>query len=144
MNWTLIAIAIGLVCSIFAYGIAVRGFFQTFKLLTEESEEVEAVAKPSILKKIGESLKSAVLSLIIATAILYLTVIGATIYTYSQTHSTTQAVCALRSDLESRTASGEKFLKEHPKGIPGVPARTIEEGIHNQDRSIRALSGLSC
>lgn len=147
MNWTLVALGLGLVCSMCAYAVAVKGFFRTFKLLTDEKDNLESAAapvKPSILKKIGDSLKSAVLSLIIATAILYFTVVGATIYVYVTANANQDALCALRSDLELRTQSGERFLKEHPKGIPGVPVKTIEEGLHNQKRSIKALSGLSC
>ena len=54
------------------------------------------------------------------------------------------ALCALRSDLERRVQTSEKFLKEHPAGIPGIPAKTIRDGIRNQQRTITALAALSC
>jgi hypothetical protein len=57
---------------------------------------------------------------------------------------TTAALCALRSDLERRIASSQAFLREHPDGIPGIPARTIRDGIKNQERTIRALSRIDC
>lgn len=56
----------------------------------------------------------------------------------------TDALCALRGDLERRVASSEKFLSEHPDGIPGIPAKTIRDGIANQQRTILVLNDLSC
>jgi hypothetical protein len=56
----------------------------------------------------------------------------------------TGALCTLRADLEQRVASSEGFLREHPEGVAGIPARTIRESIANQRRTIAALSGLNC
>lgn len=57
---------------------------------------------------------------------------------------TTAALCALRVDLERRVATSRAFLVEHPNGIPGIPARTIRDGIVNQGRTITALAGIAC
>lgn len=57
---------------------------------------------------------------------------------------TTAALCALRGDLEKRVANSTAFLKEHPRGIPGIPAKTIRAGIENQRRTIEALDGIRC
>lgn len=143
MNWTIIALIIGLTSSIAAYAIAVKGFFQTFKLLQILQDDEDA-SQSDIAYKVIASLKSTLKSLVIATGILYVCLIGAGVYIYVENHSSKQAICALRSDLESRTTSTKKFLKKHPKGIPGVPITTIQEGLHNQERSIKALSGVSC
>lgn len=56
----------------------------------------------------------------------------------------TSALCALRRDLEKRVDSSRQFLREHPHGIPGISAKTIRDGLSNQQRTIRALRGLSC
>lgn len=56
----------------------------------------------------------------------------------------TDALCALRSDLVKRVANSEAFLEEHPNGIAGIPAKTIQDGIDNQKQTIRALGDLSC
>jgi hypothetical protein len=54
------------------------------------------------------------------------------------------ALCALRVDLQRRVAASEKFLAEHPNGIPGIPARTLRDSIDNQQRTISALVVLRC
>jgi len=59
----------------------------------------------------------------------------------SETH---EAVCALTADLESRTEGTRLFLKDHPHGIPGIPASSLRESLHNQERTIDALSVVSC
>lgn len=84
-----------------------------------------------------------VISIVIAGAGL-----GTAIYLRGQNEAqfrdTHDAICALIADLEERTKSSRTFLVEHPKGIPGIPAATIREGIENQERSIDALSVASC
>jgi hypothetical protein len=57
---------------------------------------------------------------------------------------TTNALCTLREDLSQRVDSSKDFLSKHPKGIPGVPVQTILDSIANQQRTIDALSTLSC
>jgi len=57
---------------------------------------------------------------------------------------TTSALCALRTDLERRVAGSKTFLAEHPAGIPGISAKVIRDGIKNQERTIKALSGIDC
>lgn len=84
----------------------------------------------------------------VLSLVLFLAVGGITIYVLSlksnegaETHA---AVCALTADLEARTQSSRDFLHDHPNGIPGIPATTIRESIHNQKRTIDALSVVSC
>jgi hypothetical protein len=57
---------------------------------------------------------------------------------------TTEAVCALRADLERRVATGTKFLAAHPDGVLGLTPREIRTSLENQQRTILALSGLEC
>jgi hypothetical protein len=59
----------------------------------------------------------------------------------SETHD---GVCALIADLELRTDGTRLFLKEHPQGTAGIPASTLRESLHNQERTIDALSVVSC
>lgn len=56
----------------------------------------------------------------------------------------TTALCALQYDLERRVKAGEDFLEEHPRGVPGIPARTIMASIENQRSTIRTLEVLRC
>lgn len=58
--------------------------------------------------------------------------------------ATNGALCALRIDLETRVATTEKFLHDHPGGFAGIPAATIRNSLTGQQHTIRALSGLTC
>lgn len=58
--------------------------------------------------------------------------------------STNHALCVLRADLEQRVADSERFLEQHPDGIPGIPAEQIQQSIDNQQRTIEALADLRC
>lgn len=57
---------------------------------------------------------------------------------------TTGALCTLRHDLEKRAESSEQFLRDHPHGIPGIPAGVLRTSIANQRSTIRALATLRC
>ena len=59
---------------------------------------------------------------------------------------TRAALCGLREDLHQRVVGSQNFLQVHPNGLPklGVSAASIEEGIHNQERTIATLSVLTC
>jgi hypothetical protein len=48
-------------------------------------------------------------------------------------------VCRLKDDLETRVANSEAFLRDHPDGIPGISAKTIQLGVDGQKRTIRSL-----
>ena|SRR5881394_2486643 len=54
------------------------------------------------------------------------------------------AICALREDIVQRLATSKAFLAEHPQGIPGIPAATLQTSIDNENRTIAALSGVDC
>lgn len=56
----------------------------------------------------------------------------------------TSALCTLRSDLQSRVTSGATFLRQHPKGIAGIPAATLRASINSQQRTIHALASIVC
>jgi hypothetical protein len=57
---------------------------------------------------------------------------------------TTGSLCALRHDLEDRVANGERFLRDHPRGIPGIPAGTLRTSVDGQRRTVEALGDLRC
>jgi hypothetical protein len=61
-----------------------------------------------------------------------------------QNDRTAGSLCELRHDLERRVASSEAFLRDHPRGIPGIPAATLRTSVDGQRRTIRALSDLRC
>jgi hypothetical protein len=92
----------------------------------------------------ARSIKRALTVLMVATAVLYLAVATVAAKTYHDANVNTDALCALRGDLERRVASSQQFLVKHPAGIPGIPVQTIRNGIVNQQRTINALSSLKC
>ena len=59
----------------------------------------------------------------------------------TETH---EGVCALVADLEVRTEGTRHFLEEYPRGTPGIPASALRESLHNQERTLDALSVVSC
>ena len=53
-------------------------------------------------------------------------------------------LCALRHDIEVRRDGAVKFLRDNPKGIPGIPAATLRNSIRNQNATLKALDDLDC
>jgi len=70
--------------------------------------------------------------------------VGLYVQGQERANQTTDALCALRHDLQVRIDGSREFLADHPHGIPGVSAKTIRDGIDNQRRTIVALSGIDC
>jgi hypothetical protein len=70
--------------------------------------------------------------------------VGAAGYQFWQANKTTAALCVFRADLQSRVDGGEAFLRDHPRGIPGISGKAIRDSLNNQRRTINSLSGLSC
>ena len=54
------------------------------------------------------------------------------------------ALCVIKADLRQRVAAGRKFLREHPRGIPGIPPATLRSSIANQQATLDALKPLAC
>lgn len=50
-----------------------------------------------------------------------------------------RALCVLKTDLARRIKDGHAFLLEHPDGIPGISAKTIQASIANQEATLSAL-----
>jgi cytochrome c-type biogenesis protein CcmH/NrfG len=59
----------------------------------------------------------------------------------TETHD---SLCALKSDLQKRYVAGTKFLKENPKGIPGISAAQIKQSLSNQESTLLSLEPLDC
>jgi hypothetical protein len=57
---------------------------------------------------------------------------------------TNGALCTLRGDLEARVASSQKFLRDHPDGIPGIEPATIRQSIANTQATVDALAAIPC
>lgn len=89
-------------------------------------------------------IKAALRWLIIGTVALYIVVITVGGLAYLHAFASEKALCALRADLEKRVEGSEAFLMQHPKGIPGIPAKAIRDGLINQKRTVKALQELSC
>jgi hypothetical protein len=75
-----------------------------------------------------------------------------------QNRTAVTGLCLLRDDLGKRIAAStkqisrsEQFLREHPNGIPGIPASLIREGLksqmlvlNGQIRTLKALDVVKC
>lgn len=95
-------------------------------------------------RTVAEDLQRALRLLTAATIVLYLICIGVAVKVYTDSRSTTDALCTLRTDLVKRVNSSRNFLKDHPNGVSGISPKVIIDGIDNQQRSIEALKGLDC
>jgi len=62
----------------------------------------------------------------------------------AQSSRNVAAFCALRGDLERRIRESQRFLDEHPNGIPGIPPEQIRDGLRAQRQTVRALSVVVC
>lgn len=97
-------------------------------------------ASTDVFEKLWKSFKK----VIGATILIFCVSIGGVIYTAINQKSNRDALCALRINLETELARSQKFLKEHPKGIPGVPVSLLLSGNADAKRSIEALGDLDC
>lgn len=92
----------------------------------------------------ASKLRRSLRRLAIATVILYLALIAAGVKVYSDSKNTSDALCTFRQDLVTRVLASTDFLRDHPKGIPGIPPKFILESIANQQRTITSLKDLHC
>lgn len=100
--------------------------------MSEEQEEVATVLDTTLRR------------LVIATVVLYLAMIGTGYYVYTVAQGNTEGLCALRNDAQSRVDQTELFLKENPKGIPGVSLQQLKRSTENSKRTVQALKSVRC
>lgn len=55
-----------------------------------------------------------------------------------------EAFCIFKHDLIIRARTTEAFLKENPKGIPGIPVSVLRTSLANQQATINSLKTLKC
>jgi len=103
----------------------------------------------------GKPITGAIRWLTAATVGLYLSlaILGSFFYTDSlnrrndiakEANRTTLALCALRNDVQIRRGASIEFLQDHPQGIPGVSAKSIQISIDGQSRTLEAMNILHC
>jgi hypothetical protein len=54
------------------------------------------------------------------------------------------AICVLKDDFKRRIADSERFLNEHPNGIPGITAQAISESLEGLRRTLQSLGAVRC
>jgi hypothetical protein len=79
--------------------------------------------------------------LLLAWIVVFTIAVGYSVRPGPEAHD---GLCALKQDLIVRVESSRDFLVEHPKGIPGIPASVIRNGIKNQEATLRSLAHLHC
>lgn len=92
----------------------------------------------------ADHLRRSLRRLAIATVLLYLALIAGGVLVYIDQRNTANALCTFRQDLERRVLASTDFLKDNPKGVPGIPPRYIVLSINNQTKTITALKSLNC
>lgn len=74
------------------------------------------------------------------TAILSVGLVANSLWTRHVSNENKDALCAYRTDLQSRLRDGVAYLALNPRGGNGItPA-----GVANQQRAADSLAGLSC
>lgn len=102
------------------------------------------MANSMVDSQAAAEVKKALRRLTIGIAILYIGMLGTAGWVYMNSQSNTDALCALRNDLQERVDNSEAFIEKHPNGFAGISPREIKDGINGQKRTIKALSGISC
>lgn len=80
----------------------------------------------------------------VATVVLYVGLILAGIYIYTESRNNHDALCNLRSDLQRRVVGLQDLLAKHPQGALGISRADIELSIRNTQRTVNALQPLNC
>lgn len=93
---------------------------------------------------IAEDVRRTLRWLVIATVVLFLALGGTVVYVLVQAGNTNTVLCTYRADLATRVVTTTEFLRDHPKGIPGVPTKLLLDQIANQQRALLAFKDLSC
>lgn len=55
-----------------------------------------------------------------------------------------QAICAEKLTYQQQIKSTKSFLRDHPKGIPGVPNKLLLQGLQETEAQLAALHNISC
>lgn len=95
-------------------------------------------------KETAATLRASLRRLALATVVLYIALGGLALKSYLDGRRTNSVLCTYRTDLTARVIASTKYLQEHPNGAPGIPAKTIIDGIANQQRAIVAFKDLNC
>jgi hypothetical protein len=81
----------------------------------------------------------------IALTVIFFAVVAGFAYQITQNTKATEALCALRADLDLRINASNELLDENPRGpIFGIPRSVIEMSVTNSRRTRKALSDLNC
>ncbi len=100
----------------------------------------------------ASSLKTQLAVLTTATVVLYLAVMAAVVFVAviayrdrTQSHRTNVALCAFRTDLETRIAS-ESITVNHPVdfGISPAALAALRVTVASQQHTVDSLKGLQC
>lgn len=102
----------------------------------DETPEPELIPTPKFLRPF--------LVLTISTVVLYASVLGMAIWTFSTGQSNKVVLCALKAEHERDIRNSLKFLEENPEGIPGISADLIARGIADDRQTLEAFEDLDC
>lgn len=130
-------VLIGLLGSIGAFGIAIRNLY---KMVQKHK------IHPTIDEQKFGAIRNTFVSMVIATALLYMTLVGAGGYVYLKGETVNSSLCALRGDLQHRIDQSQDYITKHPDKLKqlGFTVPQAEKEVANQERTVAALSELNC
>lgn len=96
-------------------------------------------------RDVASSIRRSLRALVALTLALYVVVFGAVYLVWRNSRADTRALCALRDDYQARADSGDRFLRDHPGGLPGImTAGQIRVNITAQRRTVEILQVIHC
>jgi predicted PurR-regulated permease PerM len=97
------------------------------------------------LNPIAKNLTRKLNIMLVCTVVVYLAVIGLSLYGASIASDLKTGVCTFVEDLNARADQGEEFLDKNPNGFQGLDAKAIQQQIDNQRRTATVLdNGVGC
>jgi hypothetical protein len=97
------------------------------------------------LNPIAKNLTLKLNILLASTVIVYLIVLGLSIYGATVAGDLKDGVCGFVDDLDARVEQGQDFLAKNPDGFGGLDADTLQNQINGQQRTANVLrQGVNC
>lgn len=81
-------------------------------------------------------------ALIAMTLVLAVGVSGTVVYVYTSSRATRDALCTFRADVEARAKGTRQLIGRG--GFPGLSMKALQTSVEGQERTVKALSALSC
>jgi hypothetical protein len=102
----------------------------------------DVIAETVLVSNTARTVLRTLRTLIALTFFLAVGLVGTVWYVAATSGENRDALCAFREDVTQRAQASSEVLSHG--GIRGLSAETLRKSVEGQQRTVRALSGLSC